>query len=92
MPEVCLFEVNVGLPVVTWPVGLKRFFVYGHESKDPKVIASLIEKIINDKELWKKMSVSAHEYAKERFMASQVAKRLEDIYLRTVSVNHQIPL
>ena len=54
------------------------------ETKDPKVIASLIEKIINDKELWKKMSVSAHEYAKERFMASKVAKRLEGIYVTTI--------
>lgn len=81
----CVFEVNVGLPVVTWPVGLKRFFVYGHESKGPKVIASLIEKIILDKELWKKISITVHEYAKERFMASQVAKRLEDIYVKTLN-------
>lgn len=91
MPISVLEAMAFGLPVITRPVGgLKDFFIDGEygfmtESKDPKVIASLIEKIIIDKELWKRMSVSAHEYAKERFMASKVAKRLEDIYIRTVS-------
>lgn len=94
MPTTVLEAMVFGLPVVTRPVGgLKDFFINGEhgfmsESKDPEVIASLIEKIITDKELWKKMSVANHEYATERFMASQVAKRLEDIYMRTVSENH----
>lgn len=55
------------------------------ESKDPQVIASLIEKIILNKELWKRMIVNVHQYARERFMASQVAKRLEDIYMKTIN-------
>ncbi len=94
MPTTVLEAMAFGLPIVTRPVGgLKDFFSNGEhgfisESKDPDVIASLVEKIITDKELWKKMSVANHEYATERFMASQVAKRLEDIYMRTVSENH----
>lgn len=90
MPTSVLEAMAFGLPVITRPVGgLKDFFIDGEhgfmtESKDPKVIASLIEKLILDKELRKKMSISVHEYAKERFMASEVAKRLEDIYRKTI--------
>ena len=88
MPTSVLEAMAFGLPVITRPVGgLKDFFVDGQhgfitEAKDPKVIASLIEKIIIDKELWKKMSVSAHEYAKEKFLASKTVQRLENIYLK----------
>lgn len=88
MPTSVLEAMAFGLPVITRPVGgLKDFFIDGEhgfmtESKDPEIIAGLIEKIILDKELWKKMSINVHEYAKERFMASNVAKRLENIYRR----------
>ena len=89
MPTSVLEAMAFGLPVITRPVGgLKDFFINGEhgfisEGKDPQVIASLIEKIILDKGLWKRMSLSCHEYAKERFMATQVAKRLENIYRNT---------
>ena len=93
MPTSVLEAMALGLPVITRPVGgLKDFFINGKhgfmtESKDPAVIASLIESIIEDKELWKRISINAHEYAKERFMASRVANRLEDIYMRIVTPN-----
>ena len=91
MPTSVLEAMAFGLPVVTRPVGgLKDFFVDGQHgfmnvSKEPVVIASLIEKIICDKDLWKRMSCTGHEYASKRFMASKVAKRLENIYKRTLS-------
>ena len=90
MPTSVLEAMAFGLPVITRPVGgLKDFFINGEhgfmtESKDPEIIAGLIEKIILAKGLRKRMSINAHEYAKERFMASKVAKRLEDIYIATI--------
>lgn len=89
MPNAVLEAMAFGLPVVTRPVGaLKDFFTNGQhgfmtESKNPIVIASLIEKIICNKDLWKIIVITAHEYAMERFLASKVAARLEEIYNNT---------
>jgi glycosyltransferase involved in cell wall biosynthesis len=90
MPTSVLEAMAFGLPVVTRPVGgLKDIFIDGKhgfltESRNPEVFASLIEKLILDKELRKKIGVDAHKYVKNRFMASKVSKRLEDIYMKTV--------
>lgn len=90
MPTSVLEAMAFGLPVITRPVGgLKDFFLDGKfgfitESRDPAIFASLIEKLIRDRDLSARMSMNCHQYAKERFMASKVAKRLEDIYRKTV--------
>lgn len=86
MPNSVLEAMAMGLPVITRPVaGLKDFFKDGAhgfmiDSKNPQDIAACIEKIIVDKNLWKKMAETAHEYAINRFLCSNVALRLENIY------------
>ena len=86
MPTSVLEAMAFGLPIITRPVGgLKDFFENGKmgyitESKDPKVFAKLIEKLINDKNKMKEISIYNHKYAMKHFLASKVVKRLEEIY------------
>jgi glycosyltransferase involved in cell wall biosynthesis len=72
--------------VITRPVGgLVDFFQNGKmgemlDSLEPSDFAKCIEKYMLDEDLTKKTSLYNHVYAKENFMASKVAKRLEAIW------------
>jgi glycosyltransferase involved in cell wall biosynthesis len=86
MPNAVLEAMAFGLPVITRPVGgLNDFFEDGKmgyltESKDPKVYAELIEKLITNPVLRKEISAYNAAFARNHFMASNVARRLENIY------------
>jgi len=86
MPNSVLEAMAFGLPIVTRPVGgIVDFFKNGKmgfitQSKDPKVFADLIEKLILDTSLRRRIGQFNHQYAKEHFLASKVAKRIENIY------------
>jgi len=83
--------VAFGLPIVTRPVGgICDFFENGKmgfitESKAPEVFADLMEKLITDCDGRKKIARYNQRYAKEHFMALQVAKRIESIYQKVLS-------
>jgi len=93
MPISVLEAMAFGLPVITRSVGgLKDFFEDGKmgyitESKDPKVFAELIEKLILNKSLQQEISIYNNRYAKEHFLASKVAERIENIYKEIVNVD-----
>lgn len=85
MPTVVLEAMAFGLPVVTRAVGgLCDFFEDGKmgritDSKRPEDFVELIEPYLQDKELTKRTSVNNHQYAKEHFLASKVARQIENI-------------
>lgn len=94
LPTVVPEAISFGLPVVTRPVGgIADFFENGRhgfaiESRKPEDIAHCIQKLIEDKELYRRIARSNHSYGQKYFLASQAAARLERIYasvLRTTA-------
>lgn len=93
MPLSVLEAMAYGLPVVTRPVGgLVDFFQHGKmgfitESKRPEVLAAFCETLIRDGDLRKQIGVFNHEYATKRFLASQVAGRMQAIYAEVLEAH-----
>ena len=86
LPVSVIEAIAYGLPVVTRPDGgLADFFkneAHGFitESKEPAVFANYIEKLFLDKRLYENISCYNFSFGKKRFYASEVVKRLEEIY------------
>ena len=83
MPTAVLESMAFGMPIFTRNVGgLPDFFEDGKmgyitDSLDPKDFAEAMIPYIESLELTKKVSKYNHEYAKEHFMASKVARSIE---------------
>ncbi len=86
MPINVLEAMACGTPVVTRPVGgLGDFFEDGNmgfisESKDPRVFAELVERLIVDRELRLKVGTYNRTYATEHFSLTKVSGRIRNIY------------
>jgi glycosyltransferase involved in cell wall biosynthesis len=86
MPQSLLEAMSFGLPVVTRAVGgVPNFFqdgTMGHitDSLDPAVLASLVERLIVAPGLRRSMGQFNHAFARERFTAEGMARRLEALY------------
>ncbi len=86
MPNTVLEAMAFGLPVITRKVGgLVDFFEndkhgYFTHSKDPEVFFGFMDSLLANPELMKKIAIENHRFAKERFLSSNVAKRIEKIF------------
>lgn len=86
LPISVLEAMAFGMPVVTSPVGgIADFFDEGKmgrlcKSKEPGGLAQLLERLLTDREKLIETGLYNHAYAKENFMASNVAEKLNGIY------------
>jgi glycosyltransferase involved in cell wall biosynthesis len=91
MPSSLIEAMAFGLPVVTRNVGgISDFFInnrngYITESKDPVVLASMIELIITNIENAKAMALCNYKYAKEKFYSDKVVIRMQNILLNVLN-------
>lgn len=88
MPTSVLEAMAFGLAVVTRPVGgMVDFFENGKmgyvvDSMMPSDFTEKVIEILNDKEKIKEISRYNHQFAMEHFLASKVAVRLEESFMR----------
>jgi len=93
MPISLIEAMACGLCIVTRPVGgIKDFFRDGEmgfitESKDPHILAELMERLIIDRAQRIKMGMFNSQYAKDHFAASKVVHKLENILLNSHQLN-----
>lgn len=86
MPTTVLEALAFGVPVVTRPVGglvdILEDGTHGFltERTDAGTFADLVERLLQDPALAAQMRSTNQAYAAERFLASQVAHRLDAIY------------
>ena len=87
MPNSVLEAMGLGMPIVTCPVGgLADFFEDGRmghlvPSRDASLLADKLELLARDRDVAAVMAAYNHDYAKKRFLAPDVARRLGEIYL-----------
>lgn len=91
MPTSVLEAMAYGLPILTTPIaGIKDFFQDGQmgfliDSLNPKIYAQKLEFLLSNPELGRRIGSFNRTFARERFAASQVSRRLQSIYSQLIS-------
>ena len=86
MPNAVVEAMAFGLPIVTTPVGgIADFFRdgahgYAVAGADSAGIATALRKLLNDDPLYRSVAQNNHAFARDRFLASSAAARIEAIY------------
>lgn len=86
MPISVIEAMAWGLPVITRSEGgIADFFIEGKmgfitESRSPKVFAELIERLYNDRDMLREISLYNYRYARANFRASDAGKRMTELY------------
>ena len=94
MPISVLEAIAFGIPIITRPVGgIKDFFQNGKhgfitESTSPQILALFAEKLISNIQLRNRIGYYNYNYAQKRFLASQVVKRIENVFEQVSSKKH----
>lgn len=90
LPVSILEAMAFGMPIITRPVGgipdnlIEGENGYYVQSLRKGCFSKFLREIILDRESLSKISKTNYEVAKVRFLSSSVAKRLDDIYYKTV--------
>jgi glycosyltransferase involved in cell wall biosynthesis len=93
MPVAVLEAMAYGLPVITCPVGgILDFFQDGRmgylvDRPRPETLAGLCERLIRDPEARRRIGRFNREYAMQRFLASQMARRMEALYTEVIEAH-----
>lgn len=86
LPTVLLEALGVGLPVVTTRVtGIPEIIADGGEgllvdSGDPQSLSHALEKVLEDHQLWERLSVAGPDKLRQRFDRHQTAAELIDVF------------
>ena len=92
LPVVILEAMAFGIPIITRPVGgipdifadgVNGFYV---QSLDREAYSKLLKEVIADKESLVRISLNNYKLARERFLSSLVAKKLDEIYRRMIAL------
>lgn len=94
MPNSVLEAMAFGLPIITRSVGAIPDIIKNNingfhtDSKDPKIFADFIQKVMNDDHLANNILEHNYKQARSNYTTTEVVNRIEKIYKETLKCNN----